>query len=82
MMARLPGTKAWKPLDTLVPTWDEKVPSMNELRRWVAPLVAGNKQVAPLLASNLKPQFHPIARARRLVRKAVNRLFKVRQTSS
>lgn len=81
VMARLPGTKAWRPLDSLFPTWDEKVPSMKELRRWVAPLVAGNRQVAPLLASNLKSQFHPIVRVERLVRKAVNRLSKVGQTS-
>ena len=70
-MARLRGDKQWQPLDSLFPSWEEKAPTMKELRRWVAPLVAGNKQVAPLLAANLRTRFHPIARLKRLARKII-----------
>ena len=73
VMARLPSVRRWQPLDSLVPSWEEKAPTMKELRRWVAPLVAGNKQVAPLLAENLKSRFHPVARLKRLVRRALPR---------
>ena len=73
VMARLPGVRRWQPLDTLVPSWEEKAPTMKELRRWVAPLVAGNKQVAPLLAANLRSRPHPIARLKRLARKVLPR---------
>lgn len=73
VMARLPGVRAWKPLDSLVPAWETKPPSVKSLRGWTASLVAGNQQVAPLLAENLKPRFRPMARlrfaSRRLVRK-------------
>ena len=72
-MARLPGVRRWQPLDSLVPSWEEKPPTMKELRRWVAPLVAGNKQVAPLLAANLRSRPHPVARLKRLVRKVLPR---------
>ena len=71
VMARLRGDKQWQPLDSLFPSWEEKAPTMKELRRWVAPLVAGNKQVAPLLAANLRSRFHPIARLKRLARKII-----------
>jgi len=73
VMARLRGVKHWQPLDNLVPSWDEKAPTMKELRRWVAPLVAGNKQVAPLLAANLKSRSHPMARLKRMARKVLPR---------
>ena len=82
VMARLRGSKKWQPLDSLVPSWEEKAPTMKELRRWVAPLVAGNKQVAPLLAANLKSRFHPMARLKRLVRKAIPRRSKTGRGNS
>ena len=69
VMTRLAGEKRWHPMDSLVPTWEEKAPTIKELRQWVAPLVAGNRQVAPLIAHNMKPQFHPWARVRRLTRR-------------
>ena len=69
VMTRFRGEKAWHPLDSLVPAWDEKPPSIKELRRWVAPLVAGNPDLAPLIAHNLRPRFRPAAQAKRLAGK-------------
>jgi hypothetical protein len=42
---------------------------MQELRRWVAPLVAGNRKVAPLIANNMRPRFRPVAKLRQLSRR-------------
>ncbi|MCH9018417.1 MAG: hypothetical protein IIB89_11735 [Chloroflexi bacterium] len=69
VMTRSPKEKGWHVMDSLVPTWQEKPPTLKELRRWAAPLVVGNKQVAPLLAANLRPRFHPMAKVRRLTRR-------------
>ena len=69
VMTRFRGEKSWHPLDSLVPAWDEKPPSLKELRRWVAPLVAGNPDLAPLIAHNLRPRFRPVVQAKRLARK-------------
>jgi myo-inositol-1(or 4)-monophosphatase len=68
VMARLPGEKRWNPLECLVPSWETRSPSMKELRRWVAPLVAGNRQVAPLIAHSIRPRFRLSAKLRRLTR--------------
>ena len=59
VMTRLSGRKQWHPLDSLVPTWDEKPPTMAELRKWVAPLVAANPTLAPLIAHNLHRRRRP-----------------------
>ena len=69
VMTRLPGEKRWHPLESLVPKWQEKPPTPKELRQWVAPLVAGNRQVAPLVAQNLRPRFRPLARLRQQYRR-------------
>ncbi len=66
VMTKFRGEKTWHPLDSLVPTWDGKPPSLKELRRWVAPLVAGNADLAPLIAHNLRPRFRPAVQAKRL----------------
>ena len=68
VMTRFRGEKAWHPLDSLVPTWEEKPPSVKELRRWVAPLIAGNQDLAPLIAHNLRRRFRPMAQAKRWAR--------------
>lgn len=73
VMTKLPGQKRWQPLDTLVPTWDHKPPTYKELRQWVAPLVAGNQQVAPLIAYNMRPRFRPLTKIRQWARMAVKR---------
>jgi myo-inositol-1(or 4)-monophosphatase len=78
VMTRLPGEKRWHPMESLVPSWQEKPPSLKELRNWIGPLVAGNKQVAPLVTRNLLPRFHPLARLRRIT----GRLLKPREKSS
>ena len=69
VMTRFRGEKSWHPLDSLVPAWDEKPPTLKELRRWVAPLVAGNPDLAPLIAHNLRPRFRPVVQAKRLAGK-------------
>ena len=51
VMTRLPGRKRWHPMTSLAPTWDDRPPTMAELRKWVAPLVAANPTLAPLIAN-------------------------------
>ncbi len=65
VMTRLSGRKQWHPMDSLVPTWDEQPPTLDELRKWVAPLVAANPTLAPLIAHNLRQRRRPL---RRIVR--------------
>ena len=69
VMTRLHGQKRWHPMDSLVPSWDAKTPTLKELRQWVAPLVAGNNHVAPLVAQNLRRRFSLKAKLRPVVRK-------------
>ncbi len=69
VMTRLTKEKQWHAMDSLVPTWEEKPPTLKELRQWVAPLVAGNQHVAPLIAHNMKRRFRPVAMARQVGRK-------------
>lgn len=69
VMTRSPKEKGWHVMESFVPTWQEKPPTLKELRRWVVPLVVGNNKVAPLLAANLRSRFHPIAKVRRITRR-------------
>ena len=69
VMTRLRGERRWHPLESLVPTWEAKTPSLKELRGWTAPLVAGNRKVAPLIAANIRPRFRPLAKLRRFSRR-------------
>lgn len=75
VMTKLPGQKRWQPLDSLIPNWDEQPPTYQQLRQWTAPLVAGNRPVAPLIAHNLRPRFRPAAQLRQVVAK-LRRRFK------
>ncbi len=72
VMTRLPGRRQWHPMDSLAPTWDDKPPTMAELRKWVAPLIAANPTLAPLLAQNLHQRRRPIRRAIRSVKRALS----------
>ena len=65
VMTKLPGQKRWQTLDSLIPTWEAQPPTYQQLRQWVAPLVAGNRQVAPRIAYNLRPRFRPLPTLRR-----------------
>ena len=58
VMTRFSKEKRWHPLESLVPSWEDKPPSVKELRGWAAPLVAGNQKVAPLIADNMRRRFH------------------------
>ena len=69
VMTRSPKEKGWHVMESFVPTWQENPPTLKELRRWVAPLVVGNNNVAPLLAANLRSRFHPMAKVRRITRR-------------
>ena len=71
VMTRLPARKQWHPMASLAPTWDDKPPTMAELRKWVAPLVAANPTLAPLIAHNLHQRRRPIRRMVRGVKKAL-----------
>ena len=57
VMTRFRGEKRWHPMGCLVPSWEEKTPTMKELRGWMAPLVVGNQKVAPMIADNVKRRF-------------------------
>ena len=46
---------SWEPLDSFVPDWRTGETSLGQLRRWSAPLVMGNPQIARYVAANLKP---------------------------
>ncbi len=74
VMTRLTKEKQWHAMDSLVPTWEEKAPTLKELRQWVAPLVAGNQQVAPLIAHNMKRRFRPVAMARQVGRRVKGKI--------
>ena len=69
VMTRFRGEKRWHPLESLVPNWEAKRPSMQDLRNWVAPMVVGNRRVAPLIAENIRSRFRPLAKLRRLSRR-------------
>lgn len=73
VMTRLPGRKQWHPLESVAPEWDEKPPTMAELRKWVAPLVAANPTLAPLIAHNLRPRRRVMRGIARRIKKAVGK---------
>ena len=68
VMTRFRGEKRWHPIDSFVPSWDEKTPTMKELRAWVAPLIAGNHHLAPLIANNVRRKFSLRAKLRPVAR--------------
>ncbi len=69
VMIRLPGEKHRNPMESLVPSWEERPPSLKQLRGRVWPLVAGNRQLAPLISSSMRRRFRPLAQLKRLWRK-------------
>ncbi len=73
VMTRLSGQRQWQPMESLVPTWDEKTPTMAELRKWVAPLVAANPTLAPLIAHNLHQRRRPVRRVIRKIKRTFSR---------
>ena len=68
VMVRFRGEKNWNPLDSLTLDWEENPPTLKDLRRWVAPVVAGNQTLAPLIAHNMRSRFRPVAKLRRWAR--------------
>ena len=68
VMTRFKGERQWHPIGSFVPSWEEKTPTMKELRSWVAPLVVGNNHLAPLIANNVRRRFSLRAKLRPLAR--------------
>ena len=68
VMTRFRREKRWHPMGCLVPSWEEKTPTMKELRGWMAPLVVGNQKVAPMIADNVKRRFSLSSQIRNLTR--------------
>ena len=68
VMTRFKGERQWHSLDSMVPTWEEKTPTMKELRAWTAPLVVGNRHLAPLIANNVRRRFSLRAKLQPVVR--------------
>ena len=68
VMTRFHREKRWHPMGCLVPSWEEKTPTMKELRGWMAPLVVGNQKVAPMIADNVKRRFSLSSQIRNLTR--------------
>jgi len=67
-------SRRWEPVTRLGPSWESGPPSLNEIRNWTSPLIAGSSQVAPFVAANLQGRRTPLsARFRRLVRKLQRR---------
>ena len=79
VMTRLAREKHWHSMDSLVPTWETNPPTLKELRQWVAPLVAGNQQVAPLIAHNMKRRFRPVAVVKQWGRKVKGKVKRERK---
>ncbi|MSQ17571.1 MAG: hypothetical protein EXR54_08455 [Dehalococcoidia bacterium] len=69
VMTRLPKSKLWQPMQSLLPGWEQKPPTLKELRGWSAALVAGNPQVAPLIAQNLRPRWRLGSKLRQVRRR-------------
>ena len=80
VMTRLPGRRQWHPLESIAPQWDEKPPTMAELRQWVAPLVAANPTLSPLIAHNLHPRRRVVRGIVRSIKKTVGRRTQSRRT--
>ena len=73
IITRLPNHKQWRPLDSLIPTWDTHPPTIAELRQWVAPLIAANPTLAPLIAQNLHQRRRPLRRVVRGIKRALGK---------
>ena len=65
VLTKFAKEKRWHSLESLIPSWNDQPPSLKELRHWAAPLVAGNQQVAPLIATSMHPRFRLSAKLRR-----------------
>jgi myo-inositol-1(or 4)-monophosphatase len=52
-MTRFSKQSPLRPLESLFPSWADKSPTFKELRSWRATVVAGNRQVTAIIASNL-----------------------------
>ncbi len=72
LMGLAPAT-AWRPVESLVPSWQSGVTTMKELRRWVAPLAAGSPGVVRHVTANTRSRLMLRWRLRQAWRKARGR---------
>tara|TARA_B110000014_G_scaffold223000_1_gene180455 strand:+ start:1624 stop:2559 length:936 start_codon:yes stop_codon:yes gene_type:complete len=62
VMTKPNGSKDWEPIESLYPLWNNNPPTIRQLRNWVAPIVAGNSSLAPLISQNITNKFQPISK--------------------
>ena len=62
VMTRPNGSKDWELIESLYPLWNNNPPTIRQLRNWVAPIVAGNSSLAPLISQNITNKFRPISK--------------------
>ena len=57
----------WEPLTTLGPSWENGPPTIQDIRGWRAPVIAGNPQSAPFVAARLRRRRSLSAKVARLL---------------
>ena len=67
VMVRPRRARRWEPLTCLGPSWEEGRPKDKEVRKWVAPLIAGNSTAVSVVAANLERRISLSSRLRRLL---------------
>lgn len=73
VMIRSQRRRRWEPLTVLGPPWHPKRPTLEELRKWSAPLIVGNPAVVPVVTANLRGRSRLSSKVIRLVKKALPR---------
>ena len=61
VLLRRRRSRRWEPCTILGPSWESGPPRLKEVRQWTAPLIAGNGEVVPTVAANLRSR-HPLSR--------------------
>lgn len=69
VMVRPSSARQWEPLTSVGPFWEHGAPKVSNLRKWVAPILAGNAGAVSVVATNLGKRRRPVsAKVARLVR--------------
>ena len=67
VLVRRGGGQGWMPLQTLGPSWDDRPPSLKDIRNWSRPMIAGSPKVVSFVVENLRRRYPLRARLRRLL---------------
>ena len=62
------GGTQWEPVGSLIPSWESGVTTMQDLRRWLAPMVLGSPGAVRYVTSNMRDRTSLRGRVRRLAR--------------